>query len=448
MTKTPVSCIILAAGKGTRMKSALPKVMHQLAGKALILHVIDAAQKLSPQHIDIVINNDMDEVKDVVYAHDSRCRFSIQEEQLGTANAVSAAQDNLQDFSGHYLILYGDTPLITSETLQRMVNRLESADKPAVIVLGMQLDDPTGYGRLLLNDNGSLERIVECRDASAEEKAITLCNSGVMAIRKGLLFDMLAEIKNDNAKNEYYLTDIVAVARKRNLSCAAMEVPAEELMGINSRTQLAEAERIVQNRLRHAAMDNGVTLIAPETVFFAMDTSLGNDVVIHPNVVFGAGVAIENNVEIRSFSHIEGAIIAEGAVVGPFARLRPGAHLGEGVRIGNFVEIKKSTLEPGAKVSHLSYIGDADVGEGANIGAGTITCNYDGFEKHRTSIGKRAFIGSNTALVAPVTVGAGAVIGAGSVITEDVDEEELSLSRPTQKHMQEWAKKYRLRKTN
>ncbi len=441
--KHKFSSIILAAGKGTRMVSHLPKVMHKLAGQPLIAHVLDAVAPLHPEKAVLVIAPDMEDVRKAASSFYANSTFAIQDKQFGTGHAVRCAEKELGNgYAGTILILYGDTPLISSETLLRMLDASTSAD---VVVLGMHLDDPTGYGRLITDAGGRLEEIVECRDATPEQKRVTLGNSGVMAVHGRQLFPLLSRIEPNNAAGEYYLTDIVAEANQANLHCRVVTADAGELLGINSREQLAEAEEVVQKRLRRNAMAKGATLVDPETVYFSSDTKLGKDVIIQPNVVFLPEVVVEDGAEIRSFSHLEGARVKAGATVGPFARLRPGAVIGEEAHVGNFVEVKKSTLARGAKANHLSYIGDAEVGEGANIGAGTITCNYDGINKHKTVIGDHAFIGSNTSLVAPVTVGAGAIIGAGSVITEDVDGDALAIARGKQVSKAGKAKELRLK---
>jgi len=442
-----IACVILAAGKGTRMKSKLPKVMHCIAHRPLLMHVIETALGLKAERVITVTAPEMESVRQYVarqYKHS--VQNAIQPEQRGTGDAVLAAKAALKDFSGVVLILYGDTPLIRPPTLAAMVEKLKADPETALAVLGMEVPVPNDYGRLVVSKNGELERIVEAKDASAAEKKITLCNSGVMAVRGSLLFTLLAKLNAKNAKGEYYLTDLVALARIAGHRCAAIPADASELQGINSRDELAKAEACLQTRLRAQAMAGGATLVDPSSVYLAVDTDIGADVVIHPNVIFGPGVRVHDNVEIRGFSHIEGATIHPGAIVGPFARLRPGAVIGKGAHVGNFVEVKQATLEAGAKANHLTYIGDAHIGEGSNIGAGTITCNYDGFDKHRTTIGKHVFIGSNTALVAPVKVGDGAVVGAGSVITEDVDADALALTRAVQKQKAQWAKAFRRRK--
>jgi bifunctional UDP-N-acetylglucosamine pyrophosphorylase/glucosamine-1-phosphate N-acetyltransferase len=431
MNRPRFAAIILAAGEGTRLKSARPKVLHEIAGQPMIRHVIDALRPLAPAETVIVLGRDMDSLARAV----SPVPSVIQSPPRGTGDAVRAARPALAARLGDIadiVVLFGDTPLLRAETIAALIDSRRRAPEVAVAVAGMRPADPGPYGRLVLGPDGALLRIVEARDAHADERAIGLCNGGIMAIASRHAFDLVDRIGNDNAKREFYLTDIVAIARAEGLSCRVAELPAEELLGVNTRAELAAAERVMQDRLRRRAMDQGATLIAPETVFFSADTRLGRDVVVEPNVVFGPGVTIADNVRIRSFSHFEGATIAEGAIVGPFARLRPGAVLESHVHVGNFVEVKATRLGAGVKASHLSYLGDSDIGAGTNIGAGTITCNYDGFNKFRTIIGEGAFIGSNTALVAPVTVGDGAIVAAGSVVTSDVPADALTIARARQ----------------
>lgn len=429
---TDCAIVILAAGKGTRMRSSLPKVMHRVAHEPMISHVLRAASALNPKHLAVVIAPGMDNVRQAVETQASDAVCVIQEKQFGTGHAVRCAEDALRSFSGNVLILYGDTPLIRPETLIALQEKLESDPKTVLVTLGMRLDNPTGYGRLITTRKGTLERIVECKDASAKEKAVRLCNSGVMMVRVQHLFSLLASLTTANQSGEYYLTDIVGHARRQKLGCGVLEADPSELSGINDRAQLAQAEQALQSRLRKNAMLSGVTLIGPESVYLSADTSIGPDTVIGPNVIIAPGVSIGSGVEIRAFCHLEKATVADGSVIGPFARLRPGTALEENVHIGNFVETKQTHVKRGAKINHLSYVGDAVIGAGANIGAGTITCNYDGFHKHKTHIGAGAFIGSNTSLVAPVTIGEGAITGAGSVITKDVPVDALSLERSTQ----------------
>ncbi len=436
MTQRPLAVIVLAAGKGTRMRSALPKVLHKVAGRSMVGHVVAIAEALGADRVAVVIGPGMDDVAAAVKPHS----VSIQNEQNGTADAVKAARGVLESFAGDVLVLYGDVPLIRAETLARM--RTERRDE-AVTVLGMRVPAPTPYGRLVLSEDGTLERIVEALDATETERRIDLCNTGIMLIDGARLFGLLDSIGNDNAKGEYYLTDIVEAARDTGSTCRVVEAPEEEALGVNSRGELAVAEAKMQARLRAKAMDEGATLIDPASVFLSFDTVLGRDVTVEPNVFFGPGVKIGDGVEIRAFSHIEKAEVETGAIIGPYARLRPGASIGAGAHIGNFVEIKNARIDKGAKANHLSYIGDADVGAGANIGAGTITCNYDGFGKYRTTIGAGAFIGSDTTLVAPVKVGAGAFIGAGSTITEDIPDDALAVARGRQAVKPGWAAEFR-----
>lgn len=428
-----ITCIVLAAGKGTRMRSALPKVLHAVAGRPMVLHAIDGARSLSPNHIAVVVGAGGDHVRQVLAKASPDVTVHDQAEQLGTAHAVLAARPVLEQAgAGDILVLYGDTPLIRTQTLRRLVAARRDAGA-AVAVLGFRPADPGAYGRLKLDEDGQLAAIVEVKDATPEERAIGLCNSGVMCLDAARALDFLDQIGNDNAKGEYYLTDAVAIARANGETAVVVEATdADEVLGVNARSELAEAEAVLQARLRRQAMDEGATLVAPETVFLSADTRLGRDVIIEPNVIIGPGVTIGDNVSIRGFSHLEGCIIGAGATVGPFARLRPGADLAERAHVGNFVEIKNAILGEGAKVNHLSYIGDADIGARTNIGAGTITCNYDGFGKWRTVIGADAFIGSDSCLVAPVTIGQGAYVATGSVITEDVPADALAIARSRQ----------------
>jgi bifunctional UDP-N-acetylglucosamine pyrophosphorylase/glucosamine-1-phosphate N-acetyltransferase len=423
-----VSLVILAAGQGTRMNSDLPKVLHHVAGAPLLHHAMQAGQALGPDRVVVVAGHGAEAVGKAARAFDEGCTIVVQEEQLGTAHAVAQAAPVLTDATGDTVVLYGDTPCIQPATLEAMQ---EARARHAVVVLGFEARDPGRYGRLIA-DGDRLERIVEFKDATEAERAITLCNSGVICADTQTLFSLVAEVGNQNAAGEYYLTDIVELARARGLSAGVVTCPEAETMGVNTRAQLAEAEAAFQARARAEALENGVTLTAPETVFFALDTVVGRDAIIGANVVFGPGVTIESGAEILPFCHLTGCHVSRGATVGPFARLRPGAELAEDVHVGNFVEIKNAILDEGVKVGHLTYLGDADVGEHTNIGAGTITCNYDGVNKHRTRIGKRAFIGSDTMLVAPVSVGDGALTGSGSTITEDVPPEAVALGRARQ----------------
>jgi bifunctional UDP-N-acetylglucosamine pyrophosphorylase / glucosamine-1-phosphate N-acetyltransferase len=424
------AAIILAAGEGTRMRSAVPKALHEIAGRSMIAHVLAALESLSPAETVVVVGQDMEAVAKAV----APAKTVTQHPPRGTGDAVCAARPALEDkLAGldDVVVLYGDAPLLQSETIARLIETRRAA-KAAVAVAGMRPADHKPYGRLVLDKNGGVERIVEAKDALPDEFEITLCNGGIMAVAAEHLFDLIDRLETNNAKREYYLTDIVAIARGRDLAVTYAELPAEEVLGVNTRAELAEAETLMQGRLRRWAMEAGATLIAPETVFLSADTKLGRDVVIEPNVVFGPGVSVADNVRIRSFSHLDGATVDEGAIVGPYARLRPGAVLERDVHVGNFVEVKATRLGRGAKANHLSYLGDSDIGAGTNIGAGTITCNYDGFGKHRTVIGDNAFIGSNTALVAPVVVGDGAYVATGSVVTSDVPADALAIARARQ----------------
>ena len=443
MTNPSIACVILCAGQGTRMKSATPKVLHEIAGLPMVGHVLKTASQLDPQELVVVTGPQMPLVAKTVNELDYDVQNAIQEEALGTAHAVRAAEDALEGFEGVVFVLYGDTPLIEVETLRKMTKSTAT-----VTVLGMRPADPAAYGRLVCDADGNLERIVEFKEASDEERAITLCNSGVMAVKAKDMFRYLAQVKNDNSKGEYYLTDLVELARKEGQSCAVVEASEESLLGVNDRIDLANAEAAYQQRVRAQIMRDGVTLQSPETVSFSHDTEIARDVVIEPNVFFGQGVEVKSGARIRAFSHLEGCVVHKKAIIGPYTRLRPGANIGAEARIGNFVEIKNAELEEGAKVNHLSYVGDAHVGAHANLGAGTITCNYDGFQKYRTTIGDHAFIGSNSALVAPVEIGEGAIVGAGSTITEDVEPDALSMTRPQQLHRIGWAQNFRTKKQN
>ena len=425
----PNALIILAAGQGSRMQSDLPKVLHEVAGAPLLFHAMDAGDQLEPHRIVVVTGHGAEAVAEAARSHVEGVEIARQDEQLGTAHAVARAETALSGFSGDVFVLYGDTPFIRPETLLRMADARRAGND--VVVLGFEATDPGRYGRLVARE-GQLDRIVEYKDATPEERAITLCNSGVICADRDRLFQLVARVANENASGEYYLTDIVGLARAEGAECAVVLCPETETMGVNTRADLAAAEAAFQERARAAALELGVTMVAPETVFFAYDTHLGRDTLIEPHVVFGPGVTVETGARVRAFSHLEGCHLGCGAVVGPYARLRPGAELDENARVGNFVEIKNATLGVGAKVNHLSYVGDAEIGARANIGAGTITCNYDGVFKHRTVIGEEAFVGSNSALVAPVRLGARAMTGSGSVITGDVPDGALALGRGRQ----------------
>jgi bifunctional UDP-N-acetylglucosamine pyrophosphorylase / glucosamine-1-phosphate N-acetyltransferase len=439
-TRSPLAVVVLAAGQGTRMRSSRPKVMHEIAGRPLILHVLAAARALKPERLAVVLAPKMETAAAAV----APAAIAIQRKPRGTADAVRAALPALDGFAGDMLIVYGDQPLITAATLRALRARLATA---GIAVLGFMPHDPAAYGRLIVDGAGALVAIREHRDATPEERRIGLCNSGVMAVRGDVLRRLLPKIGSDNAKAEFYLTDLVALARAEGIACAVAEGTEEELHGVNSRAELAAAEAAMQRRLRAAAMEAGATLIAPDSVWLSFDTRLGADTVVAPHVFFGPGVTVGEGTAVHSFCHFVQARIGKNASVGPFARLRPGAVVGDGAHIGNFVEIKASTVAPGAKVNHLSYIGDTSVGAGTNIGAGTITCNYDGFGKHRTRIGRNVFIGSNTALVAPVAVGDGAVVAAGSVVTKDVAPDALAIARAEQRQIAGGARRYRAKKT-
>jgi bifunctional UDP-N-acetylglucosamine pyrophosphorylase / glucosamine-1-phosphate N-acetyltransferase len=433
----------LAAGEGTRMRSARPKVLHAIANRSLLAHVLDAVGKAGGTMAAVVVGPNADAVASETKRVLPGAEIFIQAERKGTAHAVLAAKAAIARAPDDVLVIFADTPLIRPQTLVRMRDSL--AQGAAIVVLGFRPRDPTGYGRLIV-DEGELVAIREELDASPAERALDLCNGGLMAFAGTSALAILERIGNANRKGEYYLTDAVAIARAMGLKATVIETEEDDVRGINTKAQLAETEAVLQQRLRQAAMEAGVTLVAPETVHLSVDTKFGRDVTVEPFVVFGPGVTVEDNAVIRSFSHLERAHVGNGALVGPYARLRPGAHLGEGVHIGNFVEVKEAVIETGAKANHLSYIGDATVGAGANVGAGTITCNYDGIAKHRTEIGKNAFIGSNSALVAPVKIGDGAYVGSGSVITQDVPAEALAVARGRQTVKEGWAARLRARK--
>lgn len=439
----PRAAVILAAGHGTRMRSETSKVLYSVGGRPMLDWAIDLARSSGCERIAVVYGAHAPQVGE--RALKLGCVTAVQEPPQGTGHAVLCAKDAMAGFDGDIAVLYADTPLISAETVERAYDAITG--EVDIVALGFEPDDPGAYGRLILNETGGLERIVEAKDASTDELSVRLCNSGVMAADASLMFDLLGEVGNDNAKGEYYLTDIVGIARERGLRAAAVSGEADEFLGVNSRIDLAAAEAAFQSRMRLDAMTRGVTLTAPETVFFSHDTQIENDVTVEPHVVFGPGVKIGRGAAIRAFSHLEDARVGEGAQIGPYARLRPGADIGAGARVGNFVEVKKATLGEGAKVNHLTYIGDADIGAGANIGAGTITCNYDGFGKYRTVIGENAFIGSNSALVAPINIGSGSYVGSGSVVTKDVPEDALAVGRARQSNKEGWAKRFRDKKT-
>ncbi|MEE2979914.1 MAG: bifunctional UDP-N-acetylglucosamine diphosphorylase/glucosamine-1-phosphate N-acetyltransferase GlmU [Pseudomonadota bacterium] len=442
MTQPKTAAIILAAGLGTRMNSAIPKVLHPLAGRPMIAWLTETLVAMNVERVVVVVGPDMDAVADAVVP----AEVVVQTEPLGTGHAVLAARDALEGFDGDVLVLFGGDPLVPAEIMAAMVAARRATPEPAVVVLAMRPDDPARYGRLVVDGDGVLSRIIEFRDADAEQRAIGLCNAGIMAIDGNQLFNLLDQVSNDNTKGEYYLTDIVAVARDAGLHCTVVDGGTEPLPGIDSRAELAAVEALVQDRLRAAAMAGGVTMTDPASVFLSYDTAFGRDVLIEPNVFFGPGVTVGDNVRIRAFCHLEGAVLGDGVTVGPHARLRPGATIGRDARIGNFVEVKNAVIEASAKVNHLAYVGDARVGEGANVGAGAITCNYDGVSKSHTDIGAGAFIGSNVAIVAPVTIGDGAIIGAGSVVSKDVPADAVATSRAPQDVRQGTAAKLRRRK--
>jgi bifunctional UDP-N-acetylglucosamine pyrophosphorylase/glucosamine-1-phosphate N-acetyltransferase len=443
MRERGLAVVILAAGKSRRMKTKRPKVLHEVAGQPMVARLMATVETLAPDRTVLVIGPDMqDEVSRVLPG----TQLAIQDPPRGTGHAVMAAREALDGFEGDVLVLFGDSPMVSAGTLTAMIAARRDEGDPAVVVMGFEPDDTAAYARLIIGPDGGLDRIVEYEDASDGERTIRLCNSGFMVVDGGVLFDLLDQLNSDNAQGEYYLTDIVAVARAGNRRCAVVRGGEVEAMGINSRAELAAAEMLAQRQLREAAMSEGVTLIDPTSVHFSHDTVVEADVVIEPNVFFGPGAVVKSGAVIRAFSHLEGCTVASGAIIGPFARLRPDADVGTDARIGNFVEVKNATIEAGAKINHLSYVGDARVGAAANVGAGTITCNYDGFMKSHTDIGAGAFIGSNTALVAPVSVGDGAIVGAGSTITKDVAPEALAVERAEQQQKSDFAPGYRARR--
>lgn len=440
MTARTTLTVVLAAGEGTRMRSSLPKVLNQVANRSLLAHVLAATPRGAGHAVAVVIGPDRADVANEVKRVSPDASVFVQTERLGTAHALLAAREAIAKGADDLVIVFGDTPLIDATTLERM--RAPLKDGAALVVLGFQANDPTGYGRLLV-EGDKLTAIREHGDASETERKITLCNAGVMAMDGKSALQILERIGNGNSKGEYYLTDAVGIVNEMRRRASVIETSEDEVRGINTKAQLSEAEQVMQDKLRKAALDAGVTMIAPQTVYLANDTTFGKDVTIEPFVVIGPGVSIADGAVIHSFSNIVGASIGKNVSVGPYARLRPGAVLGDDVRIGNFVEVKAATMEAGAKANHLAYIGDSHVGEGANIGAGTITCNYDGFDKHRTEIGAGAFVGTNSSLVAPVKIGARAFIGSGSVVTRDVPEDALMVERSQQTIRAGWAKKFR-----
>ncbi len=437
--------VILAAGQGTRMRSDTHKVLHPIASRPLLLHLLDRVDALGAERRVVVVGKGREQVEAAIAGRDAA--LAVQTEQKGTGHAVQQAAKALEGYDGPVLILYGDTPFVEVETLRRMLDRLDGDGGPGVVVLASCLADPGKYGRIILGEGDHIAKMVEFRDATEEERAVRLCNSGMMAVRSRDLFRWLEKVGNNNAAKEYYLPDIVNIAAAEGREAVVIEGDPYETAGVNSRAELAHLELEWQRRRREQVLHEGATLIDPESVWFAYDTRLGRDVTVEPHVVFGPGVEVADGAVIHAFSHIEGAAIGAKASIGPFARIRPGTKLGEKSKVGNFVELKKAHIGAGAKVNHLSYVGDAEVGARANIGAGTITCNYDGFGKYRTVIGAGAFIGSNTALVAPVSIGEGAVVGAGSVITEDVEADSLAVERTEQKGVAGWARRFRERMT-
>jgi bifunctional UDP-N-acetylglucosamine pyrophosphorylase/glucosamine-1-phosphate N-acetyltransferase len=437
--------IILAAGQGTRMRSDTHKVLHPIAGRPLLLHLLDRVDALGADRRIVVLGKGREQVEAAIAGRG--VEIAVQAEQKGTGHAVQQAADALDAYDGPVIILYGDTPFVETSTLRRMLDRLDGDGGPGIVVLASSPADPLRYGRIILGQGDRIAKMVEYKDATEEERAVRLCNSGMMAVRATDLFRWLGKVGNDNAAHEYYLPDIVNAAAAEGREAVVIEGDPYEAAGVNSRAELAHLELEWQRRRREQALEEGATLIDPESVWFAYDTRLGRDVTVEPHVVFGPGVAVADGGAIHAFSHIEGATIGAKASIGPFARIRPGTRLGANAKVGNFVELKKADVGEGAKVNHLSYVGDASVGANANIGAGTITCNYDGFGKYRTVIGAGAFIGSNTALVAPVTVGDGAVVGAGSVITRDVEPDSLAIERNEQKGIAGWARRFRERMT-
>lgn len=446
-----LAVVILAAGMGTRMKSSLPKVLHTLAGRPMLDHVLDTVSGLPKlDRIVLITSDDSEEVSHCARAHVAKTGIDLQTitqiERLGTGHAVQTALPGLEGFKGTVLVTLGDVPLITTKTLASIAAHVDVTKNVHVSVLGFYANDPAEYGRMVVTSSGELEAIVEYKDASDNERSITLCNSGVMAISSEHIEQYLGRISNQNAKKEYYLTDVVSIARSAGHHCNATIGSEEEVIGVNSREQLAEAEAILQKRLRKKAMDQGVTMIDPDSVFLSTDTCFGQDVVIQPSVFFGPGVRVGNQVIIKAYSHLEGCSIGDRDIIGPFARLRPGTVLDEEVHIGNFVEIKNAHLAPKTKANHLAYIGDAQIGRKVNIGAGTITCNYDGYNKYRTVIEDECFIGSNTSLVAPVTIGKGAIIGAGSTITKSVEQDALSVARASQSNLPDKGRSFRIAK--
>lgn len=439
-----LGCIILAAGQGSRMNSKIAKPLHKVANLSMVSHVIKNAEALDPEKIVVVIGNDMEDMKAEVAPHAT----VIQEVANGTGGAVLAAKEYFKGFDGDILILYGDSPLVSTCTMQKMIDTIRKFPAIGLTFSGMRPENPGRYGRMIKNSDGTLDRIVEFKDATEKEREITLCNGGIVCADATQLFDWLERVDNNNAQNEYYLTDLPVIARKDHRMTHVVEVPVDEMAGANSRQELANLERLMQKQLRDKHMCNGATLVDPETVYFSHDTIVGKDVVIEPDVFFGLGVEIADNVHVKAFSHLEGAKIDQGTEIGPFARVREGSAIGRNVQIGNFVEMKNSTIKDGVKAKHLSYLGNATIGEHTNIGAGTITVNYDGYKKHETTIGDNAFIGSNSSLIAPLNIADGAIIAAGSTITEDVEEGALGITRANQNSVKGFADKHKEKNSN
>ncbi len=435
-----VAVVVLAAGTGKRMKSNLPKVLHKVGGAPLIWHILQVAKSIGPERTVIVCGNELDMVRRQLDGFGIRSRYAVQNQRLGTAHATAAARGALEGFEGKVVVVYGDTPFIRPATLASLAGF--DGTLADVTVLGFEADDPGAYGRLVLDNGGGLERIVEFKDASPSERKIAFCNSGAVSADAGTLFELVDAVRTDNAAGEFYLTDIVGIAKSKGLSCAALKCAQSETIGVNDRSDLAAAEAAFQHTARNAALHAGATLIAPDTVRFSFDTDIEPDVEIEPYVQFGPGVTVRSGARILPFSYLEGCVVGKDAVIGPYARIRPGSRIGSGARIGNFVEVKAASIGASSKASHLTYIGDAEIGERVNIGAGTVICNYDGKTKHATSIGDGAFIGSDSILVAPVKVGDSAMTAAGSVITSDVPPDALAISRPTQSILKGFARRF------
>ena len=437
------SIIILAAGKGTRMKSKLPKVLHKVAGREMINLVIDSAKTINPKNITIVVSQDILSLQDQIQQQhkDVELKFVLQEEKLGTGHAVKIALEEInQNIGDRCLVLYGDTPLLSSDTILKMSQKISECD---ICIAAFDCFENNMYGRLVTDNNDNLLKIVEFKDANEQEKQISLCNSGIMAINGHKLQDLVSQISNDNSAQEYYLTDLVRIAEEKNLRNSFININSDEVLGVNSKIELAAVEKIKQQQLRRNMMESGVTLIDPDSTYFAFDTKIAQDCIIYPNVFFGAGVTIGNNNEIKSFSHLENCQIGNNCKIGPMSRIRPDTNIDDDCKIGNFVEIKKSKLGKNVKISHLSYIGDSEIDENSNIGAGTITCNYDGQKKFKTKIGKNSFIGSNCSLIAPIEIGDNCLIGAGSTINSNVENGDLAIGRSKQVNIKNGVKKIR-----